>query len=228
MSLILSGFTANTTTSPRTIWGDSSTATVVPPATAATVSIASTSTDDDGNPTTNTGAHTILIKGLNSSYQEIQEIVTLNGTTTVTSTNLFLRINSLEVLTTGSGGTNAGNIWVGTGLNTAGKFATNYATITATLGRSLDGYYTVPAGKNLHITNISCSASLSAANDSVFFILQQRINSPARPYQTLLNVVNFGTVVTDLVIPGGSDLQVIAQALNAGHSAGVQISGYLQ
>ena len=81
------------------------------PAAAAATTVVSASTDDDGSPV-GTGARTVRITGLNSSFKQIVEDATLNGTGAVTLTNEFLRVLKIEVLTVGSGGVSAGAISV--------------------------------------------------------------------------------------------------------------------
>lgn len=67
--------------------------------------IASASADDD---TGGTGAITVEVTGINATYQEVREIVTLNGVASVNTTLSYLFINEMQVLTAGSGSVNAG------------------------------------------------------------------------------------------------------------------------
>jgi len=89
-----------------------------------------------------TGAFTVEIKGLNASYVEVTEIVTMNGTDAVNTTTAFLRINSMRVLTAGSTGAAVGNITA-----TAATDSTVSARITAAATQWFGAIYTVPAGK---------------------------------------------------------------------------------
>lgn len=58
-----------------------------------------------------TGARTIRVWGLDASYLPFMETVTLNGVTPVPLANTSaVAINAVEILTAGSGGTNAGDI----------------------------------------------------------------------------------------------------------------------
>lgn len=70
------------------------TAVWVPPTEARVHAIVSSSTDDDGNPTSNTGAHTVLVEGLDENWEEISETVTLNGTSAVNTVNSYIRIKT--------------------------------------------------------------------------------------------------------------------------------------
>jgi hypothetical protein len=96
----------------------------------------------------NTGADltaTILISGLDSGYNMISETLTLNGTTVVTTTNSYLRINSMVV----TSGNPTGIIYLKDTSNT-----TTYAQINATVGRTQMAIYTVPAGYSFFLTRV--------------------------------------------------------------------------
>lgn len=105
------------------------------PGSALTMSCVSDSAEDTGS---------ILISGLDENYQEIYDVVTLNGTTPVTTTNQFFRINSANILS----GSNVGNI-------TISNSGTTYAYIGAGLGTHQAIVYTVPAGRSLYIHQVT-------------------------------------------------------------------------
>lgn len=98
----------------------------------------------------------ILISGLNASYNPITETKVLtNGTTGVTTTNQYTRINSISVV----GSVNAvGTIY----LSNAGK-TTTYAQInlsgTDSAGRSQMSIYTVPNGYTFYLTRVAAYSS---------------------------------------------------------------------
>lgn len=94
---------------------------------ASTLTIVSSSTDDDGSPA-GTGANTITITGIDANYAAQTEVVTLNGTTSVVTSSTWLGINRAAVSLSGSGQSNAGLI-----------------TITATTGGSTQA--TIPVGE---------------------------------------------------------------------------------
>ena len=143
--------------SVETIWQQGGLYSYPPSATTMTVSSSDTSDTSAG-----TGARTVQISGLDGDYNEISETITLNGQTAVTTTNSFLRVNRALVLTAGSGGANAGIIYVGTGTVTLGVPANVYTTINGDgTNQSLQAFWTVPANYDAYVyqTNISTGNS---------------------------------------------------------------------
>ena len=143
--------------SVETIWQQGGLYSYPPSATTMTVSSSNTNDTSAG-----TGARTVQILGLDGDYNEISETITLNGQTAVTTTNSFLRVNRAIVLTAGSGGANAGTIYVGTGTVTTGVPANVYTAINGDgTNQSLQAFWTVPANYNayIHQTNISTGNS---------------------------------------------------------------------
>lgn len=79
------------------------------------------SSDDANDTSAGTGARTILISGIGADFLSQVEVVTLNGLTAVTTSNTWLGVNRVVVLSSGSGGKNAGNINL---LDTSGTVGT--------------------------------------------------------------------------------------------------------
>jgi hypothetical protein len=113
------------------------------PAAALQMTVSSADADDTS---AGTGARTVLITGLDANYAVISETVTMNGQTAVTTTNSFLRINSMLVTTAGASLANEGIIYIGTGTVTSGVPATIYNVIAAGFNNATSSQYTVPAG----------------------------------------------------------------------------------
>jgi hypothetical protein len=88
--------------------------------TADTLDVVSSSANDTS---AGTGAQSVLISGIDANFSTITEIVTLNGTTPVTTTNSFLGVNRAVVLASGSGGVNAGTITIDDTSGTVGTQA---------------------------------------------------------------------------------------------------------
>ncbi len=113
----------------------------VPPTTARLHDVVSTSTDDDGSPA-GIGAQTIQVFGLDSSFNEQDETLTLNGMTDVPTVNAYTMIHRMVILAAGSTGSNVGTITA-----TAQTDATVTAQITINKNQTFMAIYQVPAGK---------------------------------------------------------------------------------
>ena len=121
----------------RTVWEKSNTTALLKPASALPMTVTSDigTTADDGV--------VIRIIGLDANYAEIAENVTLNNATPPTTTNSFLRINTVITVS----GNATGNISVKNGAN-------EYAHILAGTGKNQAAIYTVPAGCDLYLFRI--------------------------------------------------------------------------
>jgi len=112
------------------------------------------SSDDAADDVGGTGAITVEITGLGSSYNELQEFITLDGVTPVTTVNSYLRINGMGVIVGGTTGFNEGTIYLGTGTVTAGKPANIFGAIAPTEGNDSTGFFTVPTGKEIFFSSL--------------------------------------------------------------------------
>ena len=147
------GFSRTVGTTFQTIWNDGGQ--YVHPSAAVQMSCVSTSASD---------TMTIVISGLDANYETIAEIVQLNGTTPVTTTNSFYRINSATILS----GSNVGDI-------TVREDGTVYANIEATLGTTQACVYTVPADHSLYIFRISLTSG--TVNSNKYITYRNRVDS---------------------------------------------------
>jgi len=116
------------------------------PSVASTMLVTSSSASDT--------AVTVLINGLDVNYARISESITLNGTTAVTTTKSFFRINSVNT----TSGNAVGTIYV----KDAG--GTTYAQITIGNGKTNMSVYTVPAGYTAHLTQFDAFSSTSVTS----------------------------------------------------------------
>jgi hypothetical protein len=204
-------FGANGTvgTSLETVWVGSSLYTF--PASATTTTVSSSSADDAS---AGTGARTVLVEGLNASYEAVSETVSLNGQTGVTLTNQYLRVNKVTVLTAGSGGTSAGSIYVGTGTVTTGVPAVTLNRTGSSSNESESAFYTVPAGYTAYITRFTMSSANSTANTSTRFILRIRPFGGVFGYKAIYNIPGNGIYECEaaypLPVPEKSDLDILS------------------
>lgn len=100
------------------------------------------------------GANTMYVFGLDSNYNEVNELITLDGTDTVTTTTKFLRVFRAFVLTSGTN-TPIGDANLGTITISSATAITLQAQIGIGNGQTLMCVYTVPAGKVAYVTGIS-------------------------------------------------------------------------
>lgn len=100
----------------------------------------------------------ILISGLDANYDQISETLALTGTTAVTTTKSFLRINSMQV-TVGSASNPAGAV-----ILTDLTGAITYAKINAGVGRTQAAIYTVPADHTFFLQRVNIYTSLNGNN----------------------------------------------------------------
>ena len=120
--------------------------------TPAVVKVASKSAADTS---VETGARTVLLSGLDENGDEQTETVTLNGTTAVTTVNLWKIVTEVKVTSAGSGGVNAGILWVGTGVFTTGTPAVALLATDAGVNISAFACIAVPNNKRLTIDQVA-------------------------------------------------------------------------
>jgi hypothetical protein len=161
-------FSDSVKTTLYTLWELTGTTQYAFPASAVTMTLASTSASD------NTRA-TILISGLNSSWDAITETVTLNGVTGVTTASQFLRINSMVMTSTGTGQTtNVGTI-------TAKNGGVTYSQISIGVGRSQAAVYSVPNGYTMYLISINAFNGDAAPGNAINYQVKSTNNAQTNP-----------------------------------------------
>jgi len=143
-----------------------------------------------------TGARTVELFGLDGDYNEINELVTLNGQTAVNTTQSYLRINRMIVRSAGSGGYNAGVIYAGTGTVTAGVPANIYATINGDgTNQTLMALWTVPAGYTGYLMQYDVSNGTTSNTPAVC-----KLTLVARPYGEVFQSKDVKSLTTGMHI----------------------------
>lgn len=104
----------------------------------------------------------ITVVGLDSTYNIISEVVTMNGTTPVATTKQYLRVNSMFV-SAGSATNPAGVVYLKNQAATV-----TYAQINTGIGRTQMALYTVPAGYTFFLQRVAIYTSLNG-NDYVTY-----------------------------------------------------------
>lgn len=152
------GSNSSVGTSIETVWTPGG---LYPERTSAeTVYLSSTNVNDTA---AGSGARKIWIQGLDSNYNEIEEIVELNGQTGVVCTKQYIANYRMRVYEVGSGGEAAGDVYLGIGSITSGVPDTIYAHIKYdgdhSEGQTLMCVYQVPAGFTAYIGGITANLS---------------------------------------------------------------------
>jgi hypothetical protein len=174
-----------------------------------------------------TGMRTALIQGLDANYNPISETITLNGATPVPTTGVYLRVNGLNGVTAGSGGTNAGVVT----LRVVSAGATQ-AAITAGFSYAKNGLYTVPAGYGLLVIGLMFHVSGLDPTSYVVFGFSRTLSNglfmttqeyPIAVATTLQRMPYYGAV-----IPSGATLTTrVISAAGAACGAYTSIEGLL-
>lgn len=128
----------------QVIWHSSETWT--PLASAEIMSVVSASTDDAAG---GTGMQTLGVYGLDENDLEVNEVVTLNGTTPVLTTNRYSYIKRAIVVSAGSNARNVGIITL-----TSADTSSIQAVVAPTDGCTQQMIYKVPANKTAFIEDI--------------------------------------------------------------------------
>lgn len=179
--------------------------------TTAVVMTVSSSSTNDVSPS-GTGARTILMEGLGANYLPISEVIALAGGTAVTTANAYLRVTGLTVLTCGNMHGNAGSVYAGTGVVTAGVPAVVHELIPIGFNKESSGVYTVPAGYTayMRVGGLSCQD-----NGNGYVTGQLVVSNSGSPFVTsAVTVLRTGQVDYDfpypMAIPEKSDVEARA------------------
>lgn len=169
------------------------------------------------------GARTIQIEGLDSSYNVIYEVITLPGFwNAVTTTNYFLRILKITVLTAGYHGTNWGDILVRTTINQ------QLCIMYEESGESLQTHYTIPSNYTGYLYKYYFSI-LKASSISAEFKLWLTPYGQASTLKSIIGSdadgVNSGEKIfkAPLKIPEKTDIKMTVQSSS---NNGDVIGGY--
>lgn len=131
------GFNATVGSSFETVWSESSVYTY--PATAGTILLTSSDSDDDGS--------TVQITGLDENYDQQTETLTVGGSE---GTKSFIRVFRMALTSANTGTVNVGKISARHTDQSSTQITV--AAIPATIGQTLMTQYTVPSGYNAYIT----------------------------------------------------------------------------
>ena len=209
-------------TSMETIW--KSNGLWVPLATDETMTIVS---DDTADTVAGTGAQFLILNGVDASGLAQTEIIALNGTTPVITSNTWLGINP-SLITAGSGGTNAGNITI------TATLSTDLQSILAP-GDSLTSVlvYFVPVNKRLFLKQVRAQVYKSSGG-GVDVIVTGFFNTGGTNYRFYEVDIVEDVMPTDLInlstwfeVLGGSHVFLQAISSKSGTIVRAAIEGVL-
>ena len=157
------------------------------------------SSDSTADTSTGTGARTIVVEGLSTAFEPIQETISMLGTTTSTGTKNFRRINLAYVDTAGTygglfDGANTGTITINTSTGGAvGEIIASTGGGTVGFGETQLSMYTVPENQTATIRRIHLSADAGKAADVAMFQRRLAGNTTA-PFSAKRLIAEFDAV----------------------------------
>lgn len=174
-----------------------------------------------------TGARTITVVGLNGSFEQMEEVITLAGASASAATSAsFFRVFRAYVTDAGTyTGNNAGDILIET---TGGTLV---AQIGALLGQTQLGLYTIPAGKRGFMTRLRIQVSQQANKTADVRVWQRpRATTVAAPFGGKRLVREFSgaagaiNVITDVPIEFAPMTDVWMSAIGASNATTVDVA----
>ena len=204
------GYASAVSTSFVSVWENN--AAYVFPTVASTMVVSSSSASDT--------AVSVQIFGLDADYNRITEVVALNGTNNVTTTNVYWRINNV-ITTVGAA---VGTVYV---KNAGG---TTYAQIAIGSGKTNMSVYTVPAGYTAYLTQFDAFSSTSVTS-GVFATFRGLITSSTGISNVVIQAPFLNTYAVTRPYPTPvlekSDLQLQCKSSGAGLGIGTLGIGVL-
>lgn len=189
------------------------------PTSASALEILSSDADDTS---AGTGLRKVTVVGLNSSWQEVSQEVTLNGTTPVALATNLIRVYRMYGSEAGSYANQSTPSQQGTiTLRVSGAGAT-WATLDVLtggfgLGQSLIGCYTVPSGYTAYVYHGTISIENTKAV-SLYFFKRENANDVTSPYSGVMRIMHTFESVTGVVNEGsGAFLGEFPQGTDIGY-----------
>ena len=185
--------------------------------------IISDDVNDDGD-VASTGAWTVEVSGLDENWDEISEIVTMNGTTQVTTTASFIRVNRAKVITAGSSFSNEGTILI-----RDQDTNTTRAVITPLLGQTLMSTWTVPDGYTLYLTSWYAGSAVAKALDIGIFERDNTIVGAAWHIKKFMSFADNTFKLNEelpIILTSRTDIEIRAKAKVAGAQISSGFNGW--
>lgn len=188
---------------PEDLWDNGGV--FVSPTTARIHNIASSSANDTS---AGTGAQTILIRGIDGSYNATSETITMNGVSNVATVNSYVHIHLMQVLTAGSGNANDGTITA-----TAQTDATITCSVTIGYNQSASSVYMVPVGYKGYIMRCRSRMNNATANSNATVQLLNKPFGGVFQLKTQMGLNNSGNSFVELDYTGSAPFILQAKSL---------------
>jgi len=156
------GFNPDIDNTLETVWSQGGLYTYL--SSASTLYISSSSTADD---VTGTRARTVTVRGLDANYDDVSVTVDMDGQSGVQLGDVsnWIRVFRVSVETAGTGGQNAGVLYVGTEASpTLGVPTNKYATVGIGDNQSLMALWTVPRGYTAYLLQTDVTVATTQNN----------------------------------------------------------------
>jgi len=207
--------------------------TYTPPTTPTTLIITSSSGNDTSLAGGGTGARSIQITGIDENRNTKTQTILLEGTSSIVTTTTWLGINRVEVVSSGSGQVNEGNIVI---LATLG--GTALAQIPAGVGVTQQGIFHVPANHTFVASWLVINASRATGQGSSPLVtVRGYVFNPSTNTKYLVVRKNLDTSVAinveltpsePFIVPEGSVLYFTATTDKNDTVVDIRFSGKLQ
>lgn len=194
------------------------------PASPTIMKISSSSANDTA---AGTGARTVRVLGINGTGGYAEEIVTLNGQTAVNTVHTYDAIETMTVLTAGTGNVNAGTIYAGTGTVTSGVPAVPYSAIGVGDNTSLVGHWTCPTGYTGYLVAGKVTTGTTAGSQYIIGKLKLR-DTNGLTYTAAITTLAQGTAWYDFTYPIKIAAGQCVTATATGRGNNNDVSSYFQ
>lgn len=128
------------------------------------MSIASSNVNDTS---AGTGTQTLIVRGLDANYNQLDEEISMNGQTKVDTINMFIRVNDIFTVNAGSNGFNLGNIYCSDNTDTfINGIPQTRLYLVMGIGDNISktAIYTVPDGKTWTSTFLYLQTTATESN----------------------------------------------------------------
>lgn len=204
-------------TSEVTVWNASSLY-VYPPG-PMQMKVSSSSVND--NPA-GTGAGQITINGLDHNYDEVEEVVILDGRNPVLTNTFFVRVFNARVT---CGTDAAGDVYVGDGTVTAGVPQIKYAKVVVGDNDTMMALWTVPRGYTAYMQQGTISSGTESANR--YITAKLKIRPFGQCFQTKAKVTGSNTFMPfdfGVALPITEKSDIEARAVASGGTQQVSVT----